>query len=468
MEALRAESDAGTAKIPPGPRTPGVLQTLEWMARPIPLMERCRRRYGRVFSLRLGPAESVVMIADPKLAMEVLTADATVFHAGDTNGVFRDVVGSNSILVLDGPEHLRHRRILLPVVGRHTARYREMIAEITATRVAQWRAGKEIKLLPEMEAISFEVIMRLSLGTDGTGEREAALRRLIPEMMDRCDSPLTLIPWFRHELGGVTPYASLMRFMGKVDEVIYDAIAERRRDPLLDLGEDALSLLLRATYDDGEPLPDHVIRDEILTMLMAGYETTTAGLTWALERLLRAPDKLDRLLSDLEAEDESYLDAVVKETLRRRPVIPIAARKAQVPVTLGDYHLPAGSVLIVAIYLIHSDPEIHPDPTEFVPERFIGHSAETGEFIPFGGGVRRCLGASLAQLEMKVVLRTVLERAVLRATGDGDEPVARRRFTLSPGREGSAVVERVASEGLSFPGSRRFTRPDRAGVTAPH
>jgi cytochrome P450 len=312
--------------LPPGPSAPGPMQTLQWMYRPIEFMERCRRRYGRIFRLHLGPAANVFVIADPHAAKQVLTADPEYFRAGDTNGIFRDVVGNHSILVMDGPEHLHHRRILLPVVGRHAHRYRELIAEIARARVATWETGSEIRLLGEMEAISFEVMMRIAMGTDGTSEREAQLRTLIPQMMDKCESPFTLIPWFRHSMAGITPYARLMRFIDGIDEILYETIRERRADPLVAVREDALSLLLRATYEDGSPLEDEVIRDELLTMLMAGYETTTAGLTWAFERLLRAPDKLERLVRELEQGDEHYLMAVVKETLRRRPVIPIACR----------------------------------------------------------------------------------------------------------------------------------------------
>lgn len=450
------------SNLPPGPRTPGPLQTLRWMYRPIDFMEQCRSKYGPIFSLSLGPASNVFVIADPGAAKQVLTADPEHFRAGDTNGIFRDVVGNHSILVMDGPEHMHHRRILLPVVGRHAERYRELIAGIARERVARWEPDTEIRLLGEMEAISFEVMMRIALGTDGNSDREAKLRTLIPQMMDRCESPFTLIPWFRHEMGGISPYARLMRFIDGIDEILYETISERREDPLTEIRDDALSLLIRATYEDGSPLEDQVIRDELLTMLMAGYETTTAGLTWSFERLLRSPDKLQRLMREMGTGDQTYLMAVVKEALRRRPVIPIAARKALVPIELMGYSLPAGSVLMVAIYLIHSDPELYPEPKEFRPERFLENGpkgTEGGAWIPFGGGVRRCLGASLAQYEMAVVIRTVLEEAELELVQESDEPVARRRFTLSPGREGQARVRRISPGVKSPAGSRRFHTP---------
>ena len=453
--------------LPPGPSAPGAVQTLEWMYRPIPFMERCRSRYGPIFTLNLGPAGHVFMIAEPEAAKKVLTADPELYRAGDTNGIFKDVVGRRSILCLDGAEHLQHRRILLPVVGRHAQRYEGMIAEVTRGRIAEWIPDSEITLLDEMERISFDVIMRIAFGSDGRSEREQQLRTLIPEMMDRCESAFTLLPWFRRELGGVSPYARLMRFIDRIDRVLYEAIEERRADPLVEVREDALSLLVRATYEDGQPIEDEAVRDELLTLLMAGYETTTAGLTWSLERLLRAPEKLSRLTSELERGDRTYLEAVVKEALRRRPVVPIAARKALAPIELLGYELPAGSVLMVGIYLIHSDPELYPEPLEFRPERFLDHEPHAGAWIPFGGGVRRCLGAALAQYEIAVVLRTMLEEAVLSAPDDSPEPVARRRFTLSPGRRGRVMVEAV-SPGVNSPaGSRRFRQAAPQTAQAP-
>jgi cytochrome P450 len=459
---------APAGQLPPGPRLPSSLQTLQWMYRPIDFMEKCRKRYGPIFSLQLGPARNVFVIADPAAAKQVLTADPEYFRAGDTNGIFKDVVGNHSILVMDGPEHMHHRRILLPVVGRHAERYRELIAGIARDRVARWEPDSEIQLLGEMEAISFEVMMRIAMGTDGSTDREAKLRSLIPQMMDRCESPFTLIPWFRHEMGGLSPYARLMRFIDGIDEILYELIEERRADPLTDIRDDALSLLIRATYEDGSPLEDRVVRDELLTMLMAGYETTTAGLTWAFERLLRSPDKLRRLMREMETGDQAYLMAVVKETLRRRPVIPIAARKALAPIELMGYSLPAGSVLMVAIYLIHSDPEIYPEPKEFRPERFLNAESkgtDGGAWIPFGGGIRRCLGASLAQYELAVVLRTVLEEAELELVQKSDEPVARRRFTLSPGRAGQARVRRISPQVSAPSGSLRFRPPQPIKVS---
>ena len=286
-----------------------------------------------------------------------------------------------------------------------------------------------------MEKISFEAIMRVALG-DEPPERLDRLRSLIPEMMRRCASPFTILPYFRRELGGITPYARLRRVLDELDEIFYTSIRERRAAGEDAEAGDALSLLIAATDEDGRPLPEREIRDELLTLVMAGYETTTSALAWAFERLLRSPDALGKLIDSLGDGDDAYLDAVVMETLRLRPVVPVVARKVSEPVTLGDHTVPAGTVLMASVYLMHRDPALFSEPDAFIPERFLEARKQSGAWIPFGGGVRRCLGASFAQLEMKVVLRTVLEAATLRPIDPEPEPVRRKRFTFAPGGEG--------------------------------
>jgi cytochrome P450 len=428
------------------------------MFRPIEFMERCRRRYGRIFTLRLGPKHNVTMIADPQLAKDVMAGDPAVFRAGDTNGLFRPVVGGNSILLLDGDAHMRQRKILLPGFGAaHGAQFVDQVREITQDRLSSWKQGQRLRLHEEMEAVSFASIMRVVFG-DHSDDSHAELRRLIPDMMDRCDSPLTLMPWFRRELGGGSPYARLMRVIDEIDAVLYETIAERRADPMTQLRDDTLSLLLRAEHEDGSPLTDQEIRDEVLTMVMAGYETTTSGCAWALERLLRSPDKLERLTAEIEAgEDDAYLDAVVKETLRVRPVVPVVARHLAEAIELDGYLIPARSTVMISIYLVHTDAETYSDPQKFRPERFLGGTPDGAAWIPFGGGVRRCIGARFAELEMKVVLTQVLATARLRALGRSDEGAKRKRFTLAPEGGASAVVEELVPPQTAL-GSGRFRR----------
>jgi cytochrome P450 len=428
------------------------------MFRPIELMERCRRRYGRLFTLRLGPKHSVTMVADPRLAKEVMAGDPAVFRAGDTNGLFRPVVGSSSILLLDGDAHMKQRKILLPGFGAsHGAQFVDQVREITQERLSTWGVGQKLRLQDEMEAISFASIMRVVFG-DHSEDSHGELRRLIPEMMDRCDSPFTLMPWFRRELAGGSPYARLMKVVDEIDAILFETIAERRADPMTQLRDDTMSLLLRAEHEDGSPLTDQEIRDEVLTMVMAGYETTTSGCAWALERLLRSPEKLERLTKEIEAgEDDAYLDAVVKETLRVRPVVPVVARHLAKAIELDGHLIPAGSTVMVSIYLVHNDEETYPEPKEFKPERFLDGTPDGAAWIPFGGGVRRCIGARFAELEMKVVLTQVLATARLRALGRADEGVKRKRFTLAPEGGAKAVVEELVSPQTAL-GSGRFRR----------
>ena len=434
------------------------MQTSQWMFKPIELMERCRRRYGPIFSMRLGPAHDVTVVAEPRLAKQVLAGDPNVLRAGDSNGIFRPVVGSNSILLLDGDAHMRQRRILLPGFGAsHAAEFIDHVREIAEKRLANWRPGQKLKLHDEMEAISFASIMRVVFG-EHSDDSHAELRRLIPEMMDRCDSPFTLLPWFRREMAGGSPYARLMRVIDKIDAVLFETIAERRMDPMTQFREDSLSLLLRAEHEDGTPLGDREVRDEVLTMIMAGYETTTSGCAWALERLLRSPEQLERLVAEIEdGEGDAYLDAVVKETLRARPVVPVVARHVSEAIELDGYLIPAGSTLMVSIYLVHNDPETYPEPERFRPERFLDGTPDGAAWIPFGGGVRRCLGARFAELEMKVVLTQVLASARLRPVGRSNEGVTRKRFTFAP-ESGAAVVVEDLVPPQSALGTRRFRR----------
>jgi cytochrome P450 family 135 len=428
------------------------------MFRPIEFMERCRRRYGPIFTLRLGPNHNVTMVADPRLAKRVMAGDPAVFRAGDTNGIFRPVVGANSILLLDGDAHMRQRKILLPGFGAsHGAQFVDQVREIAQARLSEWKPGQRLRLQDEMEAISFASIMRVVFG-EHSDDSHAELRRLIPEMMDRCDSPLTLMPWFRRELAGGSPYARLMRVVDEVDVLLYETITERRADPMTQLRDDTLSLLLRAEHEDGSPLTDQEIRDEVLTMVMAGYETTTSGCAWALERLLRSPDKLERLAAEIEeGEDDAYLDAVVKETLRARPVVPVVARHLAEAIELDGYLIPAGSTVMVSIHLVHNDEQTYPEPQEFRPERFLGGTPDGAAWIPFGGGVRRCIGARFAELEIKVVLTQVLATARLRPIGRTSEGATRKRFTLAPEGGAAAVVEELISPQTAL-GSGRFRR----------
>lgn len=461
-ESGTGAAETGIAPLPPGPRTPGAFQTIDWLLRPAALLERSQRRYGNVFKLSLGPAKNVAVIADPMAAKALIKADPEHCRAGDTNGVFRNVVGDSSILVLDGAEHMEQRRLMLPAFGAdHVSAFASSIENLTLDRIRSWPIGTPFTLQEEMEVISFETIMMLAFG-NRLDQRHEELRRLIPDMMDRCASPILMLPWFRQDLGGLSPAAKARRVIREIDHVLFDLISERRADPLSQLQGDVISMLSRAKHEDGAEMTDQEIRDEVLTLLMAGYETTTSALAWAFERLLRSDQVLERLLGELEADEDEYLDAVVKEVLRIRPVVPVVARRLRAPLELAGYTFPAGWILMACIHLVHRDPSVYPDPEAFRPERFLPGAPEPEAWIPFGGGVRRCLGASLAQLEIKVVLRTVLRTAALRRAAAAAEPPVRRRFTFAPRHHAEVVVDSIDAQAL--PPGRFAPRRAREGT----
>jgi len=439
------DAPANGAQLPPGPRAPGPVQTVEWMLRPTRFLERCQERYGSVFSVRLGPARNVVVVGDPHAAKAVISAGPDQARAGETNGPFRRVVGSDSILLLDGERHLEQRRLMLPSFrAGHVRSFADSIEQITRRRIAGWPVGKPFAIQPEMEAISFEAIMRITFG-DELDERHERLRALVTEMMQRCASPLLMLPWFRQDLWGFSPAARTKQVLARIDQLLFELISERRADPAVHHRDDIVSMLASASHADGSPMSDQELRDEILTLLMAGYDTTTSALSWSFERLLRTPAVLASLVEEVGRGSEVYLDATVKEILRIRPVVPVVARRLQVPFELNGYTFPAGWVLMASIYLAHHDPVVYPDPDRFRPERFLPDEPDPAVWIPFGGGVRRCLGASLAQLELKTVLKTVLGSAHLEPVGLSEEPI-RRRFTLGPKREGMVMATEIAVE----------------------
>ena len=440
---------ASDAMLPPGPRLPAAVQTLNWVFRPVPFMERCHRTYGDMFTLKLGPSR-VVMIADPAAVKQVFQGSPELLHMGDINGLFRPILGSTGLLVSDGDEHLRQRRLMLPAFhGRRMLEYGELMSEAADREVSRWPLNEPFELLPRMQSITVDVILGAVFGLDQGTDDPARLRALVVELLHRCQSYSTMLPQLRRSFRGHAPWAKLMRCVEQVDELLYAEIARRRR--IDGDGDDVLSLLLQARDEDGRPLSDRELRDQLITLLVAGHETTASALAFAFERLLRTPETIERLTEELAAGDETYLDAVIKETLRLRPVLPIAARKLKGPFEVGGHEFGRGTVLMPSIWLVHRNPEVYPDPEAFRPERFLGTQPDTYSWIPFGGGVRRCLGGSFAQFEMQVVLKTVLRRAVLAAEPKG-ERVVRRSFTFAPERGAQVVmVRRIAR-------TRRFQR----------
>jgi cytochrome P450 family 135 len=415
-------------------------------------MDKRRQRYGDVFSSHFPFFGRVVYVADPALIKEVFAGDPAVFHAGAANAtVLGDALGEHSLLTLDEARHMSQRKLLLPPFhGQSVRRYAEVMAAAAADEVARWPVGRTFALRPRMQAITLEVILRAVFGVRD-GERMDLFRARIPRLGE-LSSPLDWLPFMQRDLGGLTPAARFRKAVAAVDELIYAEIAERRSlDPSASTErDDVLTLLLGARHEDGSPMSDVELRDELMTLLTAGHETTATGLSWAFERLLRTPLVLGRLLESLD--DDEYLDAVVKETLRVRPVVVDVARQLQRDIELGGWRLPAGTLVLPAIAAVHMRPDLYPSPHEFRPERFLdGGAALQGDpsgapprgyaWIPFGGGVRRCIGASFAQVEMRVVLREVLRRVRLRAATRRPERAQVRHVTVVPARGCRVVVE---------------------------
>jgi cytochrome P450 len=402
-------------------------------------MIRRRRRYGDVFSSFFPIFGRVVYVAAPADIKRVFTGEPETFHAGEANALaLGDALGEHSLLTLDEERHLSQRKLLLPPFhGESVRRYAELMAETTAREVDRWPLGREFALRPRMQAITLEVILRAVFGVRD-GERMDLFRERIPAIAD-ATSVLNWLPVMQRDLGGRSPAARFRRALAAVDELIYAEIADRRgAEP----GDDVLSLLLSARHEDGAAMSDVELRDELMTLLTAGHETTATGLSWAFERLMRTPRAMQRLLASLD--DDDYLDAVVKETLRVRPVIVDVARKLTRDTEVGGYLLPAGTLVLPAIAAVHARPDLYPEPEEFRPERFLDGQPESYAWIPFGGGVRRCIGASFAQVEMRVVLREVLRRVRLRAPSTRPEPPRVQHVTVVPSRGARALVaERV-------------------------
>ena len=431
---------------PPGPRAPAALQTLRWWTRSIPMLERCRRRFGRRFTLNMLLGPPIVMLADPDEIRAAFTAAPDVLHPGEGARLLEPIVGRHSVLLLDEAEHLEQRKLMLPAFhGERMQGLTGLMARVAEREVARWPRGEPIALHPRLQALTLEIILRAVFGLE-EGERLDALRARLTTVIELGARPAVALPPARRELGGLTPWARFRRLRAETDALLFALIDERRRAGAE--GGDVLALLLGARHEDGAEMSAQELRDELVTLLVAGHETTASQLAWVFERLVRAPEVLERLVAEVDRDEgDDYLTATVQETLRRRPVLANAAPRLVVaPARIGGWTYPAGVSLAPNAYLVHHDAAIYPDPYAFRPERFLEQPPGTYTWIPFGGGRRRCLGASFAMLEMKLVLRAVLARADVRAASTGVEATRRRSITLSPGRGGRAVLrERAAA-----------------------
>jgi cytochrome P450 len=431
------------ATLPPGPATSRLLQTVRWMYRPGPMLEDCRRRYGDMFTLRIAHEGNWVFLADPDAIKQVFTGDPRVLHAGEANVVVLPLLGHHSLLLLDEATHMSQRKLMLPPFhGERMRGYEQVMAEVAAEEIDGWPAGEPYADRPAMQRITLEVIIRTVFGVQDD-ERRRRLRATLGNALEWGSDPRRMAMLAMLGPQRVARSSMFRSVRQPADELIYAEIRERRGAPDLAQRDDVLSMLLQARHEDGSEMSDEELRDQLMTLLVAGHETTASSLAWAVERLVRNPRVLARLRDEVAAGEDEYVDAVCKETLRLRPILALVLRRLTEPMEIGGRLLPAGANIAPCIYLVHRRADIYPEPYAFRPERFIEQPAGTYTWIPFGGGVRRCLGASFAQFEMRVVLRELVRRLELRTADERPERVTRRAITLVPERGGEVVVERV-------------------------
>jgi len=423
--------------LPPGPPFPGWLQLL-LMMRWWPLfVARCRRRYGDVFTLGNTMMGRMVYLADPDAIKQVFAGDPRIFHAGEANSMLGGLLGETSVLVIDDDLHRDRRRLMMAPFHRDAvARQAATMAEIAAQNIAGWPVGRPFPVAPKMSEITLEVILRTVIGA-GDPDRLGALRSVLPRLLKV--GPWRSLAIARPELLQRRPWRRLARLMAEADRLLRAEIAERRADPDLAERTDALAMLVRAGAG-GDGMTDEELRDQLITLLVAGHDTTATALAWALERLTRHPEILARAVAAADAGDDEYLDAIAKEALRIRPVVPDVGRILTEPVEIAGYRLPAGVMVVPSISLVHSRSDLYPHPEVFDPDRMVGATPSPSTWLPFGGGNRRCLGASFAMVEMRVVLREILRRVELATTTEPAERQRLRHVILTPHRGGRITV----------------------------
>jgi cytochrome P450 family 135 len=432
--------------LPPGPSEPPLVQTLRWLLRPISFLESCRRRFGDAFSITfLGFQSPMVMLSDPEAIRALYTVPGHTLPPGRTLAL-QPIMGSRSLLLLEGREHLARRKLMLPPFhGARMRAYEATVREVVAREVSTWPSDEPFALHPRMQAITLEVILQAVFGVTDSADSpplgsklpglapSARLAERLGQLLAQTSSPgLQFGVLLSRRLGGPDPLARLQALRQEIDALLAAEIAARRAEP----GEDILSLLIAARFEDGEPMDDAEIRDQLMTLLLAGHETTATGLAWTFDLLLRHPRVLQKLT---EGDDDAYLRAVVAESLRLRPVVPLAGRRLSEELRLNGHVLPPGTDVTPAIWLAHTRPDRYPEPYAFRPERFLADAPATYAWIPFGGGVRRCIGAAFAEMEMRVALDEIVRRRALRPASSTAEKVARRNVTFSPAR-GTMVI----------------------------
>jgi cytochrome P450 family 135 len=426
---------------------PTALQATGWALRPLAFMDRCAERYGEIFTLRVRHKRPWVFLTNPEHVKQVFTTASELMGAGagEANPLLVPLLGSRSMMLQDEPTHMSDRRRILPSFhGQRMQSYGDMMADVARRQIDRWPLGEPFSLWPRMQAISLEVVMRATFGDVG-GERVEALRKALVELTDWVNGPrrLALLAAFGER--SMTANPGFARVMRPVEELVLEEVRRRRAETDGGEHDDILAMLERRGGEGGGPMDDRKMRDELVTFLSDG--PTATSLAWAFERLLRHPDKLARLRQEVLAGDgEEYLDAVVKETLRLCPAVPVVMRKLTEPMEIAGYAIPADTIVAPCVYLTHRRADLYPRPRAFEPERFLGdeggRESLTYTWIPFGGGVRRCVAVVFAQLEMKRVIQTVLEEVDLQAAVSSSEQATRSSVSFVPDAGARVIATR--------------------------
>ncbi|HEY3960455.1 MAG TPA: cytochrome P450 [Solirubrobacteraceae bacterium] len=427
-------------RLPPGPRAPKWLQSLQYTRSPISHWERLRAAFGDFGTGRFNAYGEVVWLSSPADIRDVLLADPTIVHAGEAVRFLEPILGSLSMLILDEEEHLRKRRLLLPAFhGDALSALTPIVQDAVDSAIAQWPVGREFALIPHMKALSLDVILRTVFGLNEPVE----LKRVRAVITDLVSSFHLVIwgSWQRRSLGARSPWALFERRKAAADDAVLQMIAGRRQDPRMSERPDVLSRMLAAQSEHEETLSDIELRDDLMTLLIAGHETTSVALTWAIGLLARHPEDVERLRVEQLSGADFYLQAVIKECLRLRPIVPFTGRTLTAPMTVRGHRLPAGTKLWIPILLVHVLPECYPDPHAFKPERFLEGNPDPYTWLPFGGGIRRCIGAGLANLEMRATISAVASSVRLKKITFPLERERANGVTLVPRRGGRITVE---------------------------
>jgi len=426
--------------LPPEPSSSSLVQTLRWAFRPLPFMEECRHKYGDSFSVKfLGFERPMVLISDPA-AIKALYMERSHGLPPGRNIILEPILGPRSLLIQEGAEHLSRRKLMLPPFhGERMRSYEAVVDEIVTAEIDAWPLHHEFPIHERMQAVTLEVILRAVFGVS-EGPRLDRLRAMLATVLQETAAPAKqLIGLATRRFGSGGPWA---RFEGKLreaDELMFAEIREHRARGGLEERDDILPMLMLAEFEDGGGMSDEELRDQLMTLLLAGHETTATALAWTFDLLLRHRTALARLRDSLEAGEEDYLRATISESLRLRPVIPLAGRRLATELVADGLTLPAGTDVTPAIWLTHTRADLYPEPFAFRPERFLESPPDTYGWIPFGGGIRRCIGAAFAEFEMRIVLREVLTRCELRKANPMPEKTGRRNITLSP-KDGTPVI----------------------------